>query len=314
MESIFSYTDYRRYLLDFFAERKRLNKHFSLRMLAERSGFKARDYLMRVMRGDRNLSMEGAGKLSLFFRFSEKQEEYFRLLVQFNQASVLSEKEQCFLRMGEIRKYGAQQRLRQDQFEYLSAWYHSALRSLLPVLDPKTLAAPKSGTGSAPVKGGSAAADGGPAAADGGLAATDSELDWEKLARLLDPPLTAKQARASVELLLRLGLLQRDGNGRYAVAEAALSTGDEVATLGVAGFHRATMDLAKRSIDRHPATARDISGITMSVSQEGFRRIKAELRAFRKKIQAIASADVDEDMVYQLNLHLIPLTRHQGAP
>ncbi|MEO7425765.1 MAG: TIGR02147 family protein [Fibrobacteria bacterium] len=292
MESIFSYTDYRRYLLDFFAERKRLNKHFSLRMLAERSGFKARDYLMRVMRGDRNLSMEGAEKLSVFFRFSEKQGEYFRLLVQFNQASVLSEKEQCFLRMGEIRKYGAQQRLRQDQFEYLSAWYHSALRSLLPVLDPKILAA----------------------SANGGSAAANADMDWEKLARMLDPPLTAKQARASVELLMRLGLLQRDGKGRFAVAEAALSTGDEVATLGVAGFHRATMDLAKRSIDRHPATARDISGITMSVSQDGFRRIKAELRAFRKKIQAIASADVDEDMVYQLNLHLIPLTRHQGAP
>jgi uncharacterized protein (TIGR02147 family) len=92
-----------------------------------------------------------------------------------------------------------------------------------------------------------------------------------------------------------------------------LSTGDEVAALGVAGFHRATMELAKRSIDRHPPTARDISGVTMSVSQEGFRRIKSELRAFRKRVQAIASADVGEDMVYQLNLHLIPLTRHQGS-
>jgi uncharacterized protein (TIGR02147 family) len=157
-------------------------------------------------------------------------------------------------------------------------------------LDPKTLAPEKAA---------------GPAA--------DAEPDWEKLARMLDPPLTAKQARDSVDLLMRLGLLQRDAKGRYAVAEAALSTGDEVATLGVAGFHRATMDLAKRSIDRHPPAARDISGITMSISQDGFRRIKTELRAFRKKIQAIASADMGEDMVYQLNLHLIPLTRHQGA-
>jgi uncharacterized protein (TIGR02147 family) len=282
MESIFAYTDYRRYLADFFAERKRLNKHFSLRMLAERSGFKARDYLMRVMRGDRNLSLEGSDKLSEFFRFPEKQREYFRLLVQFNQATTTSEKERYYLRLSEIRKYGAHQKLRQDQFEYLTAWYHSALRSLLPVLDLKP-----AGTGGE---------------------------DWEKMGRLLDPPITGKQARDSVDLLLRLGLLQKDAKGKYAVAEAALSTGDEVASLGVAAFHRATMDLAKRSIDRHPPTARDISGITMSISQDGFRRVKSELRAFRKKILSIASADLGEDMVYQLNLHLIPLTRHQGAP
>jgi uncharacterized protein (TIGR02147 family) len=281
MESIFAYTDYRQYLVDFFEERKRLNKHFSLRMLAERSGFKARDYLMRVMRGDRNLSLEGAGKLSDFFRFSEKQAEYFHILVQFNQAHTTWEKEQCYLRLSEIQKYGTHQKLRQDQFEYLTAWYHSALRSLLPVLEPKVL--------------------------------PEGQDDWEKVAKLLDPPITAKQARDSVDLLTRLGLLHKDAKGKYAVTEAALSTGDEVTSLGVAAFHRATMDLAKRSIDRHPATARDISGITMSISQDGFRRIKSELRSFRKKVQAIASTDMGEDMVYQLNLHLIPLTRHQGA-
>lgn len=281
MEPVFAYTDYRRYLADFFAERKRLNKHFSLRMLAERAGFKARDYLMRVMRGDRNLSLEGAGKLSEFFRFSEKQAEYFHALVQFNQARTTSEKEQCFARLSAIQKYGAHQKLRQDQFEYLTAWYHCALRSLLPVLEPHPQA-------------------------DGGE-------DWERVGKLLDPAITPKQARDSVELLLRLGLLARDSKGRYAVQEPALTTGDEVAALGVAGFHRATMELAKRSIDRHPPTARDISGLTMSVSQDGFRRIKSELRAFRKRVQAIASSDVGEDMVYQLNLHLIPLTRHQGS-
>lgn len=279
MEPLFAYTDYRRYLADWFAEKKRSNGRFSLRMLAERSGFKARDYLLRVMRGERNLSPEGIRKLSDFFRFSEKQAEYFSALVQLNQARTTSEKEAWYARLAEVRKYGAHQRLRQDQFEYLTAWYHSALRSLLPVLEPPP---------------------------------AEGQEGWERLGRLLDPPITAKQARDSVDLLLRLGLLARDGRGRYTVQEPALSTGDEVAALGVAAFHRATMELAKRSIDKHPPASRDISGVTMSVSQDGFRRIKTELRAFRKRIQAIASADTGEDMVYQLNLHLIPLTRTRG--
>jgi uncharacterized protein (TIGR02147 family) len=274
MESLFAYTDYRRYLQDYYQEKKRINKHFSLRMLADRCGFKARDYLMRVMRGDRNLSPEGADKLSVLFQFSEKQAEYFKILIQFNQAPTTAEKENCYRRLSEIQKYGAHQKLRRDQFEYLSAWYHSALRSLLPV--------------------------------------TEFRDDWEKAGRLLDPPITAKQARDSVELLLRLGLLHKDGRGRYSVAERALSTGDEVSSLAVAGFHKASMDLAKRSIDRHPSTSRDVSGITMSISQESFRRIKSEIRAFRKKIMSIAAGDSNEDLVYQLNLHFFPLTRAKG--
>src|SRR4051812_24747415 len=86
METLYAYTDYRKYLRDYFQEKKQSNKHFSLKVLAEKSGFKARDYLMRVMRGDRNLSEAGIKKLSEFFRFSEKQAEYFQTLVMFNQA------------------------------------------------------------------------------------------------------------------------------------------------------------------------------------------------------------------------------------
>ena len=275
MESLFAYTDYRLYLKDWYEEKKLSNKHFSLRMLAERSGFKARDYLLRVMRGDRNLSLDGAEKLSNFFRFSEKQAEYFKTLVQFNQAPNTLEKERCWKRLSEIQKYGAHQKLRHDQFEYYSSWYHSALRSMLPVMDCKD--------------------------------------DWDLVARMLDPPITAKQARDSVELLLRLGLIQREGKGRYSVAQPALSSGDEVASLALAGFHKSTMELAKRSIDRHEASCRDVSGVTMSISSGGFDRIKAEIRAFRKKIMAIASEDSEEDMVYQLNMHFIPLTKRRGG-
>lgn len=275
MESLFAYSDYRLFLRDWYAEKKRTSKHFSLRMLAEKSGFKARDYLLRVMRGDRNLSLDGAGKLSRYLRFSEKQTEYFQTLVQFNQAPDTFEKERFWRRLSEFRKYGAHQKLRHDQFEYFSSWYHSALRSLLPVMDCGD--------------------------------------DWEKVARLLDPPITPKQARESVDLLLRLGLLQREWRGRYTVTHPALSTGDEIASLAVAGFHKASMDLVKRSIDRHPAPARDISGVTMSLSREGFQRIKSELQAFRKKVMAIASEDRDEELVYQLNLHFIPLTKARGA-
>ncbi len=276
MESIFSYTDFRQYLREYFQEKKAASPAFSYRMLAERAGFKARDYLLRVMNGQRNLSHASADKLSKYFRFSEKQAEYFHALVLFNQAETTLEKEKIFARLTEIQKYGKHQRLRQAQFSYLSSWHHIALRSLLPLLN------------------------------------TSEAADPERVGLLLDPVISAKQVKDSIELLIGLGLLNKTPKGTYSVGDLALTTGDEVAALSVAGFHKTAMDLAKRSIDKHPAAARDISGLTMGVSQDGFKRIKAEIQAFRKRIMAIAMNDSGEDMIYQLNLHLFPFSHNRG--
>ena len=276
LESVYAYTDYRKYLLDFYTDKKRLNSRYSYRVLAEKSGFKARDYLMRVMKGERNLSESGIKLLSKYFDFSEKQELYFLLLVQFNQSEVGLEKEKYYQQLSEIRRYGKHQKIERDQFEYLSSWHHVALRSLLPVVSLKV------------------------------------SRDVDAVGKLLDPPLTAKQVMDSIELLLRLGLLQHTAKEGYTVVNKALSTGDEIASLSVAEFHKSTMELAKRSIDKHPSASRDVSGVTMSISQNGFHRIKKEIQGFRKKIMAIASEDTDEDLLYQFNMHLFPLSRNKG--
>jgi uncharacterized protein (TIGR02147 family) len=47
----------------------------------------------------------------------------------------------------------------------------------------------------------------------------------------------------------------------------------------------------------------------MSVSQNGFEKIKSELQAFRKKIISIAENDSGEDRVVQFNMQLFPLTK-----
>lgn len=276
MDSIYAYNDYRRYLSDFFIERKGINPKYSYRVLAEKCGFKARDYLMRVMKGQKNLSSAGIKLLSKYFGFSEKQAEYFYALVEFNQAKGTIQKEKYFSVLSEIRRYGKHQKIERDQYEYLSSWHCIALRSLLPILNKKT------------------------------------SLDHVGVGKLLDPMLSGKQVKDSIELLLRLGLITYDIKQGYSVGQKALSTGDEVTAISVAEFHKATMELAKRSIDVHPSDTRDVSGITMSISQKGFLRIKKEIQNFRKKIMAIATEDKEEDLLYQLNMHLFSLSQKRG--
>jgi len=53
MESIFTYTDYPAFLKDYIHEKKLNSNGFSFKVIADRAGFKARDYILRVMNGSR---------------------------------------------------------------------------------------------------------------------------------------------------------------------------------------------------------------------------------------------------------------------
>ncbi len=274
MDSIFTYIDYRLFLKDYIREKKLQNKGFSFKVIADRAGFKARDYIFRVMNGTRNLSQSGVFMLSQALRFNEKETDYFANLVGFNQARKPSEKEFFFNKISAVRKYGQSQKLRNDQFEYLSEWYYGAIRSLLPVMDFKD--------------------------------------DFAALAKFLDPPLTPGQVKKAVNLLLQLGLVQRSAQGKYTAPTSSLSTGDEVASMALFQFHKQSIDLARRALDYFPAHERDISGVTMSLSHGGFKRIKEEVQRFRKRIMEIAADDANEEGAFQLNIQLFPLSKRRA--
>ncbi len=223
------------------------------------------------MNGSRNLSQSGVFKLCRGLRLSNKEADYLERLVAFNQAKSHGEKEHYYQQMSEIREYGKHQKIRKEQFEYFSQWYHAAIRSILPL--------------------------------------NTFHNDYAALGKYLDPPISARQARQSVELLIRLGLVEKDEEGNYRVSTSSLTTGDEVKSLAISVFHKNILDLSKRSIDKHVSEQRDISGITMSVSDAGFRKIKSEIQAFRKKIMSIAESDKKEDRICQLSIQYFPLSK-----
>ncbi len=273
MDSIYCYTDYRAYLRDYFKKKKAENNGFSLKIIADRAGFKARDYILRVMNGSRNLSQSGSFKLSEALHLSEKETGYFINLVAFNQAETPREKEFFYLKMAEVCKHGQQQKLRQDQFEYFSEWYYSALRSILPVMDFKD--------------------------------------DYAAIGKFLQPQLTASQVEKAINFLLGLGLLERDAEGRYRVAVSQLSSGDAVHSVAMLRFHKQSLELARRALDVCIAEERDITGVTMSLSGKGFEKIREEIAAFRIKVMCIAEQDSDEERAFQLNMQLFPLSKRK---
>lgn len=272
-KKIFEYLDYREFLKDYYNAKKEANPAFSLRVFSDKIGFKAKDFISRVMNGDKNLSSQSIPKVASGLRLGKHETEFFIALVKFNQAETTEERNSAFGEMQAVLKVvrfaEKQHLLGHAQYMVYSHWRHLTIRSLI------------------------------------GMYGFDG--DYESLARRVHPRITAEEAKASVKLLEDCMLIKKGKNGKYVLTENAITTGDRTSKLALRGFHQDCLKLAADSIDRDPPGTRHISGLTLGISQEGYERIVERINAFRKEIALIAEEDENSDKVFQLQFALFPV-------
>jgi len=270
MKSVFDYSDYRQFLADYYEEQKRTKSCFSYQYFGRRAGFRTKTFLYKVIKGEKALSNGSILAVAQAMKLGKRETEYFEALVNFNQAA--SDREREFL-WGQLQALGGNRSaavLRRNQYAYFSQWYHPVVRELVSQLDFRG--------------------------------------DDARLARSVSPAITVRQARASVQLLLALGLLQKDGKGRLRQSDAAVTTGEQYTSLAVRRFQKTAAVLAAEALERVPRDARDISTLTAGVSAAGFNRMREELVRCRRRLAQIASEDNPADRVYQVNLQLFPVS------
>jgi uncharacterized protein (TIGR02147 family) len=88
-----------------------------------------------------------------------------------------------------------------------------------------------------------------------------------------------------------------------------LSTGPEVKSLAITNFHREMLRLASESIERYPASERDISTLTLRINSASMAEIKRRIIEFRKELLEFALNEESSDQVLQINLQFFPLTK-----
>ena len=268
---VFEYDNYRAYLRDLYAFYKKTKPHFSYRYFSQKAGFRSPNFLKLVIEGKRNLSPESIERFTSALKLNKKETEFFRILVHLNQARTIGEKKLYAEKLMQFRSFRYIHPLRQDQYRYYAEWYNVPIREL-------TI-----------------------------LPEFSEDPGW--IARSLLPPISPQQAQKALDLLLQLGLLERDESGRLVQADAFISTGNEVTSTSVANYHRAMIHKGSEALDRFPGPDRDISSVTMALSERSFQEIKSLIQRFRKELLAIADQDRHPEGVYQINFQLFPLAR-----
>jgi uncharacterized protein (TIGR02147 family) len=82
-----------------------------------------------------------------------------------------------------------------------------------------------------------------------------------------------------------------------------------VQSLAVQHFHAEAMKLAEQALRNLPRDKRNISGLTLGISQETYDKVCLEVQECQKRIVDIAEKDAAADRVYQLNFHFFPVSR-----
>ncbi len=273
MNSIFTYTDYRLFLKEYYDEQKREKKQFSYQYLADHCGFKSKTFLYKVIKGEKALTVDGALKIASYMKLKKKERNYFQAIVLFTNAKTIDEKDFYFDKLQEFSKNEESSTIRRNQFRYFNKWYNSVVRELVVI--------------------------------------TEWNDDYDTLAKSLIPPISKKEAKESVQLLLDLKFIHQDDNGKYHRTDNAITTGSDITSLAVNHFQKENLILASEAIDRFKRPTRDISTLTMSISESGQEKIMSEIAQFRKKLINIVASDEEVDRVYQINFQAFPLALPQ---
>jgi uncharacterized protein (TIGR02147 family) len=137
-------------------------------------------------------------------------------------------------------------------------------------------------------------------------------LDWKNdytlLAKSVNPPITVRQAKESIQFLLDLGFIKKVKGSRYVQADPAITTGPEVVAPAVRELNRQMAGLAEQAVQKIPPAKRDISSLTVGISDKSYRLIKQEIQEFKSRVVRIVDEDRESDKVYNLNVQLFPLS------
>lgn len=268
MKEIVEYTDYRKYIRDYYEERKR-SSVFSWQKFALDAGFSSAVFLQYVCEGKKNLSVGSAGSVANAMGLVGFEYEYFVLMVSYahaksNEAKKAAFEERCALANAhKVRVLG------DEEFKYFKSWKNSVIRELAPHMP----------------------------------GAKPSEI-----AHACKPKISAAEVSETLDFLVKAKLLKKDRSGNYQQTDKTIKMAPvEAVPLAARDLQRQMGEFALKSIDL-PISERMMSGYTLGLTRRAYERIKKETEDYFRRVVAIATEDDETEQVYRLNVQLFPLS------
>lgn len=266
--NIFKFLDFRGFMREYFDHAKLVDDGFSMRTFLGKvsHSLSSSGLLSAVLKGTRNLSPALRLKFAQVMGLKEKEAQYFNLLVQFNQAKSMEEKNHFFQQLSRFRESKAKT-VSEGQYGFYSKWYYLVVWCYF------------------------------------GLDRTGKNP--HEIAKRISPHVSAAQVEESIAKLLQLNLIKKTANG-YAPTESHITTEDEVRDMVANHHHKEFIQMAARMVDEIPPAQRQYNTLVFSVSKEAFEIVKERMVTFQEELREIMARDSKEEMICTLSMQLYP--------
>lgn len=271
LPDVFDYLDYRVFLRDWYRIKK-ARKSLSYRRWSQQLQLRSPNFMKLVLDGERNLTEEMAMRVAKTIPLKTKEErDFFLEIVRFTQGRSVEVRDAAFQRLSRFRNYQQVHPLTEEQLRYHSTWYMPAIREL--------------------------------------AIRSDFRDDPQWIARTLVPSITAEEASEALELLLKLGLLERTNDGGTKQGTPLVTTGPDVQWIHVGRYLHTMIKMASRALDEVSTTERDISSLTLCLPPSGISEVKEKIGKFRRELLVMSEAHANPTQVVQVNFQLFPLSK-----
>ena len=268
MKEIIEYTDYRKYIQDYYDERKRCSA-FTWRDFARAAGFSSAVYLKYVCEGKKNLSLGAAGSVANAMGLAGFENTYFVLMVSYAHAKGDAAKRAAFEERCALAHAHRVRVLGNEEFDYFKSWKNPVIRELAPHMP-----------GAKPLE----------------------------MAHACKQKISATEVSETLDFLVKANLLRKDKNGNYHQTEKSVSMGPvDAVPVAARDMQRQMGEFAVKSLDL-PLSERDMSGLTLGLTRHAYEKIRKEIAEFRRRVVSIATEEDKTEQVYRLNLQLFPMS------
>ncbi len=276
-----AYTDFRRYLHDYFSFKKietaESVRPYSYAHFSAAADIRSPNYLKLIIEGQRNLSKQMMTKFSKALGLNKAESEEFEALVLYGQAKTPAERNQHLKVLSEIRVRNKikEGKIQSEDYESVPSWVTWVLYTLS---EQKNVS-----------------------------------FDLENLKAIIGNKATLDEIRVSMGHLLERGELVKDSEtGAVTKGRELMSGGQNVPVELVRKLQAELIYLGLESLFQDRPQDREFGALTLALTEKEFEALKFEVRQMRKRWSKDFSVNRKTekgDRVFQINFQLFPITK-----
>jgi uncharacterized protein (TIGR02147 family) len=266
---IFTYHDFRVFLRDWLEYLRKIDSRFSLRTLAKKSRLSVA-YLPMVFSGSRKLSQKSLQKMLPHLQLSSTEQSYFELICQLGQGEANDETLEALKKIQRFHSYAEKNPRETEVYNYLSRWYNIVIREMVQIKEFR------------------------------------ADANW--IHRRLAYKVPLAEVERALSFLISHGFIEVGPNGVCRVPERALDCEGQVFKIALTQFHKKMIEFGIVALDETPRERRDITGMTIPISDENFKQVRAILDSALRQIEELSAKDKSPDSVYHVAFLAYPMT------